>query len=150
MEIVENSKKSLNRYTFSDRCLWKNLWKTPPTFSTRYLYLEKFSTDLAIFSTERGDFFHRFCRLFHRFALVFHRLEVKRANPKFTKIYNTCGLARGGVGLDKPRTVLVKPPPRGRIRLAIQNGVAGIWYSHAVGHPVSARRGFLQWLPDEA
>jgi len=28
--------------------------------------------------------------------------------------------------------------------MAVQNGVAGIWCSYAVGHPVSARRGFLQ------
>jgi hypothetical protein len=30
------------------------------------------------------------------------------------------------------------------INMAVQNGVAGIWYSYAVGHPVSARGGFLQ------
>jgi len=33
---------------------------------------------------------------------------------------------------------------------AVQNGVAGIWYSYAVGHSVSARGGFLRRLPDEA
>jgi len=44
------------------------------------------------------------------------------------------------------------------INLAVQNGIAGIWYSYAVGHPVSARLrhgfaergGFLRRLPDEA
>jgi hypothetical protein len=30
------------------------------------------------------------------------------------------------------------------INMAVQNGAAGIWYSYAVGHPVSARGGFLQ------
>ncbi len=38
----------------------------------------------------------------------------------------------------------------GRIGLVIQNGTAGIWYGYAVGHPVSARGGFLRRLPDEA
>lgn len=36
------------------------------------------------------------------------------------------------------------------INMAVQNGVAGIWYNYAVGHSVSARGGFLRRLPDEA
>jgi len=36
------------------------------------------------------------------------------------------------------------------IEVVVQNGIAGIWCNYAVGHPVSARRGFLRRLPDEA
>jgi hypothetical protein len=36
------------------------------------------------------------------------------------------------------------------INMAVQNSITGIWYSYAVGHPVSPCRGFLRKLPDEA
>jgi len=44
-------------------------------------------------------------------------------------------------------TTTIELPPRGRIELAVQNGIAGIWYSYVEGHPASVRRGFLHRLP---